>query len=375
MTEIGATGVDPLAGFTVGVTAARRADELAALLVRRGAAVQHAPAIRIVPLLDDAQLRAATGELLEQPLDIVVVTTAIGFRGWIEAADGWGLGEDLVKHVGTAQVLARGPKARGAVRAAGLVEEWAPASESNAELLAYLLDRGVNGKRIAVQLHGEPLPDFVNSLRAAGAEVIEASVYRWTGPADPNPLDRLVDAVITRQVDAVAFTSAPAVASTLARAKQLGKREMLVSALRNDVLVACVGSICAGPFAPYAVPCVQPDRARIGALVRTLSVELPARAQVIRFASKEVQIRGQAVVVDGELRSIAPAPMAMLRALTEQPGHVVSRPQLMAALQRDSTPVQEHAVETAIGRLRTALGDSRLVQTVVKRGYRMALEH
>src|SRR5690606_13542529 len=35
----------PLAGFTVGVTAARRADELGALLERRGAAVLHAPAL------------------------------------------------------------------------------------------------------------------------------------------------------------------------------------------------------------------------------------------------------------------------------------------------------------------------------------------
>ncbi|MDQ2707718.1 MAG: uroporphyrinogen-III synthase, partial [Actinomycetota bacterium] len=34
--------VAPLAGFTVGVTAARRAEELAALLERRGAVVLHA---------------------------------------------------------------------------------------------------------------------------------------------------------------------------------------------------------------------------------------------------------------------------------------------------------------------------------------------
>ena len=34
----------------------------------------------------------------------------------------------------------------------------------------------------------------------------------------------------------------------------------------------------------------------------------------------------------------------------------------------------EHAVETAVARLRSALGDPRLVQTVVKRGYRLALD-
>ena len=42
-----------LTGFTIGITAARRADEFAALLTRRGAEVIHAPAIRIIPLIDD----------------------------------------------------------------------------------------------------------------------------------------------------------------------------------------------------------------------------------------------------------------------------------------------------------------------------------
>jgi uroporphyrinogen-III synthase len=34
----------------------------------------------------------------------------------------------------------------------------------------------------------------------------------------------------------------------------------------------------------------------------------------------------------------------------------------------------EHAVETAVARLRAALGTPGLVQTVVKRGYRLALD-
>lgn len=107
----------PLAGFTVGVTAARRADELGALLQRRGAAVLHAPALRIVPLADDSELLAATKDLFDQAPDIVVATTAIGFRGWIEAADGWGLGEALLDRLRGVEVLARGPKVKGAIRA------------------------------------------------------------------------------------------------------------------------------------------------------------------------------------------------------------------------------------------------------------------
>ncbi|MDP9435584.1 MAG: uroporphyrinogen-III synthase, partial [Actinomycetota bacterium] len=56
------TDVDelPLAGFTVAVTAARRREELTALLVRRGARVVEAPAIRIIATSDDEELLAAT---------------------------------------------------------------------------------------------------------------------------------------------------------------------------------------------------------------------------------------------------------------------------------------------------------------------------
>ncbi|MBO0917844.1 uroporphyrinogen-III synthase, partial [Streptomyces laculatispora] len=157
----------PLAGFTVGVTAARRADELATLLRRRGATVVHAPAMRTVPLADDSELHAATRDLIESAPDVVLATTAIGFRGWIEAADGWGIGAQLLDRLRGVELLARGPKVKGAVRAAGLMEAWSPASESMAEVLERLLAEGVEGRRIALQLHGEPLSGFVESLRAA----------------------------------------------------------------------------------------------------------------------------------------------------------------------------------------------------------------
>ena len=95
--------VPALAGFTVGVTAARRAEELGTMLERRGAVVLHGPAIRIVPLADDADLLAATKALVAQPPDITVATTGIGFRGWVEAAEGWGLGERPARRPGLGQ--------------------------------------------------------------------------------------------------------------------------------------------------------------------------------------------------------------------------------------------------------------------------------
>jgi uroporphyrinogen-III synthase len=361
----------PLAGFTVGVTAARRAEELGALLVRRGAEVLHAPAIRIVPLADDAELHAATEQLIDDPPDVVVVTTGIGFRGWVEAADGWGLAESLTAALRKAALLARGPKARGAVRAAGLTDAWSPPSESSAEVLEHLLEQDLEGRRVAVQLHGEPLPDFVDALCCAGAQVVQVPVYRWVPPEDLAPLDRLLTTVLEGSVDAVSFTSAPAAASMLSRADELGVLEPLLERFRRKVLAACVGPVTAGPLVAHDIPTVQPERSRIGALVRTMSETMPARAPRLPVAGHVVELRGHAAVVDGELRTVPPTPMALLRLLAARPGRVVPRSELLAVM--PAAGGDEHAVETAVARLRSALGNSRLVQTVVKRGYRLAL--
>src|SRR4051812_28667041 len=113
----------PLTGYRVAVTSARRSEELCALLRRRGATVSAAAAIDMVPLPDDHELHEHTKALIADPPDIVVATTGIGFRGWVAAADGWGLATDLIAALSRARIVSRGPKATGALRAADLPEE------------------------------------------------------------------------------------------------------------------------------------------------------------------------------------------------------------------------------------------------------------
>lgn len=269
----------PLSGYVVGVTAARRGEELVGLLQRKGAVVHRAPTMRTVPLPDDTELREVTRLLTDAGPDVAVVTTGVGFRGWLEAAEGWGLGDGLVEVLRHARILARGPKSRGAIRAADLADDWSPASESSDEVLEHLLGAGVDGLRIAVQLHGEPLTGFVDALRRGGAEVVAVPVYRWEPPEDLAPVDRLVEATLAGDVDAISFTSAPAAAGLLRRAEQLGSVDELLRRLRADVLAACVGPVTAGPLTERDVPTVQPQRSRTAALVRLIAEELPKRAR------------------------------------------------------------------------------------------------
>jgi len=368
----------PLTGYRIAVTSARRAEELCALLSRQGAEVCSAAAINMIALPDDDELHGNTEALIAEPPDILVAHTGIGIRGWLAAAEGWGLSNQLIAALSSVRILARGPKATGALRAAGLHEEWSPKSESSTELLKYLLESGVSGMRIAVQLHGaadawDPFPEFVGGLRAAGAEVVPIRAYRWKSTPLGGEFDQLVAGIARRQFDAVSFTSAPAAAAVLERARDLDIEDRLLRALRTDVHAMCVGPVTSQPLLRKGVPTSSPERMRLGALARHITEELPLlRSRNVKAAGHLIDIRGTCALVDGSVKSLSGSGMAILRALAQRRGDVVARNELLRVLPGKSN--DPHAVDTAVLRLRTALGDKNIVATVVKRGYRLAID-
>jgi uroporphyrinogen-III synthase len=138
--------------------------------------------------------------------------------------------------------------------------------------------------------------------------------------------------------------------------------------LRTEVLAGCVGPVTAAPLRKFGVPVLAPARAQLGALAQALIEELPRRTRLIEVAGARLVLRGHAAEVDGVLKPLPPAQMAILRALAASPGRVLPRAELLAALPRGA---DEHAVEMAVARLRAALGGPSFIQTVVKRGYRL----
>jgi uroporphyrinogen-III synthase len=361
----------PLSGFRVGITSARKVEELTGLLERRGAQVEQAPALAIEATCDTT-LREVTEAVVAAPPEVFVATTGRGLRRWFGAAEAWGLLPGLLTALSRASIVARGPKAVGALRAHGLQEAWVPPSECLDDVLAYLRSSGLAGRRIVVQEHGQSLSVVANALRVQGAEVQVVSVYRCAPADDQAAIFRMVDLVAAREVDAVTFTSAPAAEILMDAATASGRRAEVLEAFRSEVLATCVGPVTAAPFTMWGVPVVQPGRSRLAAMVRALEAELPSRrrgTEIGLAGNHRLLLHGERVWVDGSGVRLSPAPLAVLRALAERPGHVVSRRDLMGHLPSGQAG-SEHAVEVAVARLRSAVG-ARLVQTVVKRGYRL----
>ena len=365
----------PLAGFRVGVTAARKVEEQIALLARRGADVVWGPALSLEPNHVDAdELRAATESVLAAPVDIFLATTGVGMKAWLNAAEDWGLYDDLVATLGRAEILARGPKSVGVLRRHGLRELWSPDSECFDDVLAHLRGRDLTGKRIVVQEHGQSLSMVAHALRRQGADVESIAIYRVERAENPERLFALIDQIADRALDAVTFTAAPAIAALMEATTSVGRRDEVVSALQSDVLACCVGPVAAAAFEVWGVPTIYPERARLGAMVRLLETELPLRRQGLALAlvsGSTLLMHGDAVLLDGVEVHLSGAPLAVLSALVTNPGQVVSRAELLTLLPSGGAG-SEHAVEMAVARLRSVLG-TRSVQTVIKRGYRLAV--
>jgi uroporphyrinogen-III synthase len=360
-----------MAGCTVLVTADHRSGDLAAALERRGASVRHAPALTMVSHVDDDTLLAATRTLAQTPPDILVVTTGVGFRAWIEAADAHGLHADVLAALAGTRILARGPKARGAIQAAGLTAAWMAESETSAEIADLLLGEGVAGQHVAVQQHGAGADGLDGALAAAGARVTNLVTYRWGPPPDPATVRASVWAVAEGEVDAVVFTSAPGAEAWLRAVEDEGLLAAVVErCAAGHVLAGAVGPVTAAPLERRGITPVQPDRARLGALVRSVVAHYEQSAALVTVAGPLV-VRARVAVLDGRVLPLSATGVEILRLLTAAPGAVITREQVLDALPGGSR--DPHAVEVAVARTREAIGRKDLIRTVVKRGYTLAL--
>lgn len=321
----------PLRG-RIGVTAHRRAGDLIDALERRGAQVQHAPALKIAPVEDDEVLRAETAAVIAATPDIVMVTTAYGMRRWAEAADVAGQGEELLATLASSSIYVRGPKARGAVRAAGLDDDGISSDETTATLTDLVIAAGVAGKTVAVQVHGYTDVAALTRLCEAGATVLTVTPYRWVNAEEGDKLPQLIDAVINKEIDVLTFTSAPAVDAVLSAADALGRGEQFRAALRGidpnagigaggmgqagiatagigGVVCAVVGPVTATPLLQAGIVPLMPERFRMGALIR-LVCEYLEKTGVLRVesAGSVLEVRGQSLQVNGHPVPVAPLP-------------------------------------------------------------------
>src|ERR1700686_122747 len=104
-------------------------------------------------------------------------------------------------------------------------------------------------------------------------------------------------------------------------------------------------------------------------------METPRSTSVVRFGTYEVSLQSGEVRKAGLRIRVQQQPLKLLEILLERPGEVVTREELRSRVWSDESFGDfDQAVNIAIGKLRSALGDSaenpRFIETLPKRGYR-----
>jgi uroporphyrinogen-III synthase len=315
-----------LAGFTVGVTADRRGEDQALLLSRLGVEVVRGPVLRTELGPADDELRAETERIIAHPPDILVANTGFGMRAWWARATGWGLDAALADALGSTRLVARGPKAAGALRSLGLAVWWRSPTEQLATVAAHLVAVGVDGLDVALQLHGEDDTAVGERLRTAGATVRLLPVYRWAPPVDHAAAAALVRRCCEGTVEAVTFTAGPAVRGLFDVAEAEGVADDLLAVLNARTVVVCVGPVCAGVAHEVGIVApVVPDHWRLGAMVTLVGAVLAARRWE---APGSCTIQGGLLVGPAATEVLAPPARAALALLIGRGGGPVSPDEL-----------------------------------------------
>jgi uroporphyrinogen-III synthase len=107
----------------------------------------------------------------------------------------------------------------------------------------------------------------------------------------------------------------------------------------------------------------------MGALIKLVTDNLSRRkVRRLETSAGPVELRGRTMAIAGDELVLPPAAMLLFRALFDAGGAVVPRETLARLV---STSASNHALDMAVNRLRASLPDGELIQTVVKRGYRL----
>jgi len=264
--------IPSLGGRTIAITEARRARELATLIGKLGGVAYSAPAVVEVLRRDLGPARAVLHRICAKEVGVVVFMTGVGTRALLDLATQAGRRDDLLHALTALTVVARGPKPVGVLREAGVHIDVVLSEPTSEGVLDALASSNLRGRTVAVQLYGDENRALVDGLTARGARVLEIPLYEWALPDDQTILIQLVHDLIAGRIDVIAFTSSPQVRHLVLVAEREGRRDALVAGLRDRVVVAAIGPVCAATLREYGVtPHIQPEKGTMGALVHAIA--------------------------------------------------------------------------------------------------------
>lgn len=266
----------------------RRAKEISHLISNNGGVPIVAPSTREVPEgLNQDEVKLIRG-ILAQEFDAVIFMTGVGARALIAASETVCPREEFLAALGKTHVVVRGPKPAAVMREFNVPVTLAVPEPNTWREIVSTLDANsqavpLQGRRIAVQEHGEPSPELYDALRQRGAEVFPVHVYRWALPEDIGPLKAAIQSLVDGEVDLVMFTSSVQFVHAARVADEMGIKDDFLSALKETAL-ASIGPTTSETLREHGLAVdFEPSHPKMGFLVKETAEE---SAELLRRKSE-----------------------------------------------------------------------------------------
>jgi len=113
-----------------------------------------------------------------------------------------------------------------------------------------------------------------NGLKDRGAQVYLAEAYQSTIPEDKSKVEKLINCIINREVDAVTFTSTLTVKNLFQMVDEKDKDKFLGPLREGDIVVAAIGPVTGKALQEQGIPIITPEEYTVKAMLQKLRNEL-----------------------------------------------------------------------------------------------------
>ncbi len=236
-----------LAGRRIAVPESRELNLFTDMLEIRGAEVIRCPLVSIYDSPDREIVETWLRNFVSGDFDDLILLTGEGLRrllGFAERAGGT-LHQEFVAALDKVRKITRGPKPGNALRKIGLKSDLLGSQPTTEGIIDTLSAENLAGRKIAVQLYGtNPNRPLIEFLEGRGAKVSTVAPYVYADDSEDVQVVALVECIVRKDLDAIAFTSTPQVTRLVQIAKKQALADELIAGL-NQIQVAAIGPVVA----------------------------------------------------------------------------------------------------------------------------------
>ncbi|WP_042159586.1 uroporphyrinogen-III synthase [Paenibacillus gorillae] len=259
-----------LEGKRVVIAGSRKLQELSEIIERQGGEAFVRPQQGLL-VLKELEVEQELLQLVDKGTDWAIFTTGTGFSALLEQAEKIGVRDRMLDMLRHAKVGARGYKTFSLLKQQGIQTLVVDEDGTTQGLIRALQGQSFSGQHIAIQLHGELMPELVAFFERQGADVQTILPYRHVAP-DHNVSHQLSQEIVEGIVDAVCFTTAVQVRYFFQFAKTNNLYSEIKESFHHGVIAVAVGRVTAEALKEEGIErIVAPENERMGAMIIELA--------------------------------------------------------------------------------------------------------